>query len=1413
MDLQIRKRIRTHLLFLCLPLLIIVNSGAAQNPINVDLLTGTATVTIPVYTLSVGDLSSPVALSYRASGLKVQDYDNSVGIGWRLIASGQISREVRGFPDDMEIQNDASYGTIKGWLRPSNSAPALAQSFAKASGGSTSCADEISDANNISANFPYTLDAEPDLFTVSAPGLNCSFVFDASASHLIKTIPYRDYKFFYSTNPSTGRIVSFTVINEKGIKYYFDKGSMVNHYINALYNGGASEISPSSLEVFKSDFIKYRTKTTQYLNYDEAWMLTKMEDTKGNTISYEYTATILPNLNYKLDKEIKAVQIIKPDGSGGFINKPLYTVIKWRTYYKLKTIVSHLASSDIGNVSDISFGWSSDGQNSSDKRLTSISLEREKINYTPIYTKRFTGPSEVYSWYFLKGLQMAHANCSTGSSQYDFTYNSVDEPTNTCYCTPLNGTVVMDSITNQQDYWGYYNGAIHNESLEPTIWVYAANSAVETFKNYPIPGYSGSDQVQIPTTSYVDRSVNVHAIDGTIKRITLPAGGVAELEYENNDFYDKDIPSISQMGGGIRVKKITFNDGLNTNEITNYSYIDPATGVSSGRAISVPKFTIPFDNSSSYPNLTEAVKNSIYRTTYDLNNEAEDILYKVVTVSKVGAGKSVHEFDVSGTYGSSPSTYWQETNNYIVRTNLSGPSPCVSIAPSFLNAGSLKYPFSNHPNFDFQRGLPLLVTQYTDAGDKLLSETYTYQKSHTNPSFVYGLHIDDIGNNVTGFGKYNINTVFDNFLIQKTTTNYNQPNPAPYNSSIRQDVEIYDFTPNNSTLPYRVLTAVRKINSDGVTVKSTFKYAKDYTTTASGTGDDMDKSLYYFINNNNNVLIETAQSRVISGVETYLGGSLNTFKYYPYSVFASGGRYLPFRSYEFVNQSGAASFTPSSDASGVFSWDLTNYVNPPTTIENYNDNGLPKLITNNSRQPKTIFAPTYYETKAAEFTNALPENVRFLNGDIIGPESATESFSIGGNTFNQPGHASNSCLNFQNGTILSAQFTKAAFGRNIIISFWSKNSGSIQNMRIKLTKQDGTNLYDNSNLKVLPGDNWLYNQFLIPSPSATGVLIVYIYNIGTTPYSIDDLLLYPDNTAVTTYNYTTNSSLGTNLLTGKFGVNGIGNVFEYDAAARPWLVRDQFYNITEMKKYKNKNNWAQLSTVLPIHFANSLYPFTSDYRVELNVPVNFDVSLYPLPSDCTPSDNILYTWDFGDGTPIVQTTVGYTTHTYTTLNQFQASVTITSPGLNTLFLQTPPVTNTVAPFPITVLSSPPPPPPPGGGGTPVICSAGIIQLSESGDCTLSNCGGMPSDCSHTYFMISSITGGSLSNVVEVTWETADLSATNWITFSISTTAANNFQTVVPFHPVHTGSYLMRAKVKYADNTSAYSGTITVLNEN
>ena len=80
----------------------------------VALNTGVLSVNIPLYTMSVGGYSLPIALSYHAAGIKADDEHCETGLGWSLLGGGCISRTVIGVPDEQaksEAYNDDNINT------------------------------------------------------------------------------------------------------------------------------------------------------------------------------------------------------------------------------------------------------------------------------------------------------------------------------------------------------------------------------------------------------------------------------------------------------------------------------------------------------------------------------------------------------------------------------------------------------------------------------------------------------------------------------------------------------------------------------------------------------------------------------------------------------------------------------------------------------------------------------------------------------------------------------------------------------------------------------------------------------------------------------------------------------------------------------------------------------------------------------------------------------------------------------------------------------------------------------------------------------------------------------------------------------------------------------------------------------
>lgn len=74
-----------------------------------NLYTGTASVSIPLYTIDFDGWKLPLTLSYNATGIRTNEEASEVGLGWALSATGVISRTIRG-GDDLFKGTQLGYG-------------------------------------------------------------------------------------------------------------------------------------------------------------------------------------------------------------------------------------------------------------------------------------------------------------------------------------------------------------------------------------------------------------------------------------------------------------------------------------------------------------------------------------------------------------------------------------------------------------------------------------------------------------------------------------------------------------------------------------------------------------------------------------------------------------------------------------------------------------------------------------------------------------------------------------------------------------------------------------------------------------------------------------------------------------------------------------------------------------------------------------------------------------------------------------------------------------------------------------------------------------------------------------------------------------------------------------------------------
>jgi hypothetical protein len=1326
----------------------------SQKIVDVDLLTGAANVSIPVYNIRSGDISVPIVFYYHAGGIKVEDYNQQVGLGWRINLEASVTRVMRGFPDDITFQGNSSYNVIKGWIRSgSTNIPTTVENFTIAGGadpsGST-CANEVTDYSYMNSNSLDNYDTDPDIFMVNAPGLSLQFAFDKNGN--IQVMPFQDVIISKTTDATTGAITSFTITNDRGIKYLFNITESTTLCVDTV-------ATPSNLEAFRRDYVFFRKGASDPCPvYFSKWNLYSIIDTKGNGVYYTYDQTNqgpAPVANQK-------IQIVKfnPSTSTFSINK-LYAKATTTVSKRLIKITGGLPDDILSIKGDMQFTW----ENSyTESKLIKIFLPKEGSFILPYYTKKYSGNNNGNSWgrYFLSSLVFSR---NGEPQEYKFAYQDVDEG-GSAYCT-FTGN---DSITNDQDYWGYFNGhaTTPNTNLVPPMYYYP--NATHKFRFYSISGYSGS----YATLSGANRSVNTaKTACGSLIQITYPTGGITTLTYENNYYYDGDV-GAGVLGGGIRVKELHNNDGINTTDgVTYYDYVD-GSSVTSGRAISVPNFIVPFPNTNSYSTVQDKVNNCTYRTLYNFSDESDQVIYGRVTVRKDNGGKSVYEFNTDATWGASDVVVntsdheWYETSGNVTRNYTSTPGTCTTLTPDFLTAaGKNIYPFAANPNYDFHRGLLDKVTNYNQSGDKVSEESYTYTRSHTSATKIWGLKYDDVGT-VRCYAKYDLVALLTKLIGQKDTKVYTS------STVYRTETENYTYPTSGD---YRLPKTISKINSDGNTYKSYIQYVKDYS---SGSGDAVASAITSMKSStiNNNLPVETYQTFTPNGgTEKVIRGSLTTYKAF-FNSESGLNMYLPYETWTFASPAGVSTTGFASSISSTFSMN-SNY-KKSATVNAYDYGGNPVSVTNNARINNSVINDVTNNLRVAEFSNAKNTEVIYGPFDYTNYQENISGYSY--SDIASPGHYSKSCLVFGTSTTLTRTISMATTNTNLIFSCWVKNYGAGGNVTITVNLSDGGSLNQNYTLGFkgsLIGSSWKYIEKTIPKPATSNPVTVSITT--SLAFYIDDILMYPDNAGAKTYAYTPytfgHDTLSKILLTAEKGLNGVAKTFTYDNIGRPETVRDKEDNIYAYYQYRKVNAWNPLGFTVTITGISWTGTFT------VNSSISFTANIFN-PSGAT---GLSYTWDFGDGT--VVSGAGQTqAHTYTTAGNYTVTATVSGTG----------VFGSNSSQDISISSTAPP------SITPSICAAGIVERTTDNQCVLSYCSPLTATCSNTKFKLDAITGGSMTDVEAVIWEKTPYGYSTWEMIGGGTTVTVNFAT-------HTPSYQVRCRVYLTSGAWGTSNTITVLN--
>lgn len=987
-----------------------INISANNTP--VTLYTGKPNIAIPLHNINADGIQIPISLSYNASGIKVEQLASQVGLGWTLNAGGVITREMRGYPDEMlgEPGQSNAYKPIGYlyhgiytddlWDNPINGENALTKNYTPISyiDPKTGVRKVVryERANGYSSHLPvngyndeeesnYTLkkDTEADIYHFNFGRYSGRFTFDSEGMPKLLNDD-KDLKIEYKLatgyvgpdiphgmshiiSRNLGLLEWFKITTANGTTYTFDKHEIQMTFSPGSQNGISFPESPDDRCLGDRAYLD-EDLTSHHVS---AWYLTKIEN-GVSAVSLAYNEQI--ETNHTTSQQLFS-------GHSEMIHKytitevPVLSFISWNGsqsvsfrrssarkdfYYPNTTLASRRARA----LDEILISDQAEPYDQNFQVFKKIDLTYDYFNKTGVSpSSSCTNSPDIIKAHEerLKLLSVTFTeNWGDGTSKvfppYEFEYDE---------------TALPVRHSNRKDLWGYFNGSQPGSyDLSPKQWEYPADQAHKnTFLTQysPIP-YDNYTTGQQYIVNGEERPVYVNAAKaGILKRIIFPTGGYTSYEYESNEF---TTPAHNNpiKGGGLRIKKIIKSNGINELSenavIKNYAYEDEYGNKVPGKLQMWPSFshTDPFLNSTNFSTIYSSSGSGNYTTSHASGSSA-NVLYPSVVVREAGGkGKTVYTYDIPVGFDTDNKDYWN--GEYVYNRTVS------SIFSNHNQASNS--PYAPNPNYGWR--VALTEKKVYNESNTLLQKTvneYEIAKAEKLKRIKFrffsrmGLRqgSPSIGTIV------NINGVTYQYMVNPPDQPINNHEYAKYYDisgwyRLKQST-VYSYDETNPAIAvakkntfnygtnHKLVTEKRVLNSDGTTYIVRNKFPFDYSVSTASTNPTTSAILEMKNQFRNNFPIESITLKEPSGqTAAVIAGELIKPVISPLT-----GGVVAGESWAIQTQLPIINFNTSHvNSSGGFVID-NNYERQAIT-EAYNNRNLPIQIKQEYAQPSAIIWQT-----------------------------------------------------------------------------------------------------------------------------------------------------------------------------------------------------------------------------------------------------------------------------------------------------------------------------------------------------------------------------------------------------------------------------------------------------------------------
>jgi len=507
---------------------------------SVNEYTGTADISVPLYTIKSKDVEIPIVLRYDASGIKVEQEASWVGLGWNLMVGGCINYVCAGGHD--------MYGTPE--IENSVWTEYLTSEFSPWTGGIIlGTMESVSGPVARNRSLYYTYNANENSNWMNKLNMPQNFVYSyiENFDGLIKGM--NDYinwghgeRDFYSVNVMGKSFMFFIdplTLKAFNIGKAGEDFKVIPTYYSNVQNGIGNQPDVSKWTITDSDgYIyefavgdKFHVDHRTNFYYSSCWYLTKLQTPLGETVYFEYSSLDKqPRLNLVESHEIPFFH-----EGGAFccrnVSQQKYTHFLDNENDNMNVTSHYLSKIKTGNQV-VSF-LTSGSNECSGRKLDEILIKTNDNDSTLIKTIKLS-----YGSFGFSNVGGNYApNDRSNQSENRLKLNNVKEIASTDTLTTsfsYNEAINLPSKRScAQDYWGYFNGKENNVSGR-------GNSLLPKPSKF-MTSRNSNEIEKLGVTFGADRFTHGEFMKAAIlNKVIYPTGGYTTYEYEANSINTPD---------------------------------------------------------------------------------------------------------------------------------------------------------------------------------------------------------------------------------------------------------------------------------------------------------------------------------------------------------------------------------------------------------------------------------------------------------------------------------------------------------------------------------------------------------------------------------------------------------------------------------------------------------------------------------------------------------------------------------------------------------------------------------------------------------------------------------------------------------------------------------------------------------